>query len=388
VDFRFAPEEEAFRQEVMAFAEERRALFGEETGEHPSVPDRPSRKQFIREMAAKGWLSLSYPPEYGGGGAPASLQFLFYEALARQGAPAPGVTVGTVGMTLLHHGSERLKAEFLPRILRGEIEFALGYTEPEAGSDLASLQLRAERDGDDYVLNGQKRFTSAAHFAESVWLAARTNVDVPKHRGISMFVVDLDSPGITIRPIRTMGDGRVNEVYYDTVRVPAYRLVGEENRGWYYIAEALDYERFAAYPYGGVQLVLHRFLEWLRTAERDGRPLREQPSARHRTARLAIEEEVGWLLQLRAVAVAQRGAVPNVEATMNKLFATQLIQRVTDTAIDTMGLYGQLRKGSKHAQDGGYLEWRHRREVVATIGGGSSEVQKNIIARRLLDLPA
>jgi alkylation response protein AidB-like acyl-CoA dehydrogenase len=388
MDFRFAPEEEAFRREVQAFIEEHRDRFVLESSESGKVEDGQRNREFVRAMAARGWLAMSYPAEYGGGGQPGIFQFILNEELAERGAPMVGMGPVTIGLTLLHHGSEALKRAFIPRILRGEIEFALGYTEPEAGSDLASLQLRAERDGDFYVLNGQKRFTSGARGAEYVWLAARTNPEAPKHRGISLFIVDLDSPGITIRPLNTMGDtADLNEVYYEDVRVPAGRLVGQEDRGWYYITEALDYERFALFPYGRVRMNFRPFLEWLRTAERDGRPVREEPTIRHKAARLAIEEEVGWLLQLRAIAIAARGGVPNVEATMNKLFATQLIQRIDNVAVDSMGLYGQLKHGSKYAPADGYLEWRYRREVVATIAGGSTEVQKNVIARRLLNLP-
>lgn len=386
MNFVYTDEEEVFRQEVADFCKQRLHLITREGAGNPRHADTPERKQFVKDMAKKGWLSMSYPAEYGGQGKSGMTQFVLNEELSHQGAPIIGTSVGTIGMTILHHGSDRLKQEFLPGILAGEIDFALGYSEPEAGSDLASLQLRATRDGDEYVINGQKRFTSGAHYADYVWLAARTNPEVPKHRGISLFVVDIKSPGITIRPLWTMGDERTNEVYYDNVRIPAHYRVGEENRGWYYLAEALDYERFAIYPYGTVRLMFDRYLAWFQTAEIDGKPVRDNPGYRHKVARLAIELEIGWMHMVRAAAVALNG-VPNVEATMNKLFATQLQQRIANTAVDSMGLYGQLAQGSKHAQIHGRFERHYRREVIAPIAGGTSEVQKNIIAKRLLNLP-
>src|SRR5438094_2531055 len=212
MDFRFSPEEEAFAAEVDAFLAEN---WDPEKGNEGDffLADTPEKHTLIKKLAEQRWLAMGWPKEYGGEEAPGMNQFLLNERLAYHNAPITGTDVGTIGMTLVHHGNARLKAEFLPRILKGEIRFALGYSEPEAGSDLAALQLRALRDGDDYIFNGQKRFTSAAHFAEYVWLAARTNPELPKHRGISLFIVDMDSPGITVRPLWTMGGGRTNEVY-------------------------------------------------------------------------------------------------------------------------------------------------------------------------------
>jgi alkylation response protein AidB-like acyl-CoA dehydrogenase len=386
MDFRYLPEEEAFQAEVEEFL---RAEWDPNRGDRGEgfLVDTPEKRTFVQKMSKKGWLGFGWPVEYGGTDQPGMHQFILNEALAYANAPITGTEVGTVGMTLIHHGNERLKAEFLPAILRGDLTFALGYSEPEAGSDLANLQLRAVRDGDDYVFNGQKRFTSAAHCASHVWLAARTNPDAPKHRGISLFILEMDAPGISVRPLWTMGGGRTNEVYYDNVRVPAYRLVGEENRGWYYVAEALDYERFAIYPFGFVRRAVEEFINYARTAQLDGRVLRDDPSVRQKVARLAIEMEVGWMLQLRGAHAANQGAVPHIEATMNKLFATTLQQRLYNAALDIMGLYGQLQTGSKHAQAGGRFERAYQSSVVATIAGGTSEVQKNIIAKRELGLP-
>ena len=237
MEFRFSAEALAFEREVQEFlAREWDASLRKRvaaTGDSYEL-----ERGFRAKLAERGRLTLSWPQKYGGQERSYEEQYLFQEALNYVGAPTATVAVQQVGPTLMAYGSAEQQASFLPRIARGEIEFALGYTEPDVGTDLASLQLRAIRDGDDYVLNGIKRFTSAAHRAEYVWLAARTDPAAPKHRGISMFLVDLATPGITVKPIWTMSGSRTNEVYWDDVRIPADALVGEENRGWYYAAHA------------------------------------------------------------------------------------------------------------------------------------------------------
>ncbi|MXY36675.1 MAG: acyl-CoA dehydrogenase, partial [Dehalococcoidia bacterium] len=273
MEFRFSEQALAFEREVDDFLavewspEVRRRI--------DASPDRYAmEREFRRKLADKGWLTMSWPREYGGQERSYEEQYLFQEALNYVGAPGATVGVQQVGPTLMTYGTDEQKAAFLPRIAQGEIDFALGYTEPDAGTDLASLQLRAVRDGDDYVLNGIKRFTSAAHRAEYVWLAARTDPSAPKHRGISMFLVDLQTPGITVKPIWTMSGIRTNEVYWEDVRVPADALVGEENRGWYYAAHALDFERVSIFTVSGVRAVFDALMGWAGEEGPDGsRPI-------------------------------------------------------------------------------------------------------------------
>jgi alkylation response protein AidB-like acyl-CoA dehydrogenase len=243
------------------------------------------------------------------------------------------------------------------------------------------------RDGDDYVLDGQKRFTTSAHYADYMWLAARTDPDLPKHRGISLFLVDMALPGIAHRPLWCMGGERTNEVYYDHVRVPATARVGEENRGWYILSESLDYERSYQMPAGPVLRELDELVAWAKGAARDGGLTRHHPRVRHTIARLAIETEIARMHTYRIVDAALHGRVPNVEGAMNKLWTSHLEQRFGHTGVELMGLHGQLNKASPHAEAAGFFEHLVEDTVVRTIYGGSSEVQKNIIAKRGLGLP-
>src|SRR5262245_29986576 len=393
MNFNLTAVEQAFQQEVRAFLE--REMTPEMEGDgHGLQASTPAKHALVRKMAEKGWLALGWPaPEYAPPGqaklegATPLFPWVLNEALGHAGAPTTGGAVGTMGMTILRHGSEHLKQEVLTRVLAGEVQFAIGFSEPEAGSDLASLRTRAERDGDFYVINGQKRWTSAGHYADYIWLAARTDPNAPKHRGISLFVVDVTTPGITVRPISGLGGHRTNEIYYDNVRVPREYLVGEENRGWYYIAESLDYERLNLHAHGPVQRDFDRLVGWAQTAERDGRPLRRDPRVRRALARLAIECEVGWMLTLRGAATQARGDVPTIEATMVKLWDTQLFQRIANAGVDLAGPYGQIEHGSPRAPLDGKLPYRYMDTLCTTLGGGTTEIQKNVIAKRHLGLP-
>jgi alkylation response protein AidB-like acyl-CoA dehydrogenase len=386
MDFRFSEEEEAFREEVRRFIREHY------TAEVRAQCDRsfqvgPAARDFVRKLGERGWLSDWWPVEFGGRGKDPIFLFILGDELGRAGAPGVDATIGQIAPVLMRHGSPAQQAFFLPQIARGELQFCLGYSEPEAGSDLANLQLRAVRDGDDYILNGQKRFTTGAHAADWCWLAARSNPDVPKHRGISIFLVDMKSPGISHRPLWCLGGERTNEVYYDNVRVPADLRVGEEGRGWYTVAEALDFERSYQRPAGPILGAFDALLRWARAAERDGRPVRRDPRVRHAVARLAIETEIAHLHTYRAVAAGRKGLVPTIEASMNKLWGSALLQRIGHTGVDLMGLYGQLRDGSPYVEADGALEELIEGSVVRTITAGANEIQKNIIAKRALGLP-
>jgi hypothetical protein len=391
MDFGLSASERAFEAELERFLEERRSP--DVMDRHPEqlsqTVDSPAKRAFMGELAARGWLGMSWPREYGGAERPGIYDFVLTEALSRFGAPQPGKGVGIVGKTLIRHGNEKLKRTFLPKIIRGEIEFAIGYSEPGSGSDAASMQLRATRDAarGGWVLRGQKVWTTSAHFADWYWVGARTNPQAPKHAGITLFLVEMGHPGLVIRPTWTIGDERTNEVFFDDVFVPDDFVVGEVDRGWTYICEALDLERFAMMPVGPLEKKVEALCDWVRSAERDDRPLRSDPIVRRAIAWIATELEVARVLQRRVVSEAVRGRVPTVESSEYKLFMTELGKRVASQALDLMGAEGQLRAGEAEAPLGGRFERSYRYTVVDTIGGGTSEIQKNVIARRGLGLP-
>jgi len=391
MDFEFSEDEKAFQAEVERFLAAHRspAVMDPHPEQLSQTVDTPAKRGLMRELAARGWLGMSWPREYGGRELSGVYDFLLTEALSRYGAPQPGKGVGIVGKTLIRNGNEKLKAYFLPRIIRGEIEFAIGYSEPDAGSDAANMRLRATRDArrGGWLLNGQKVWTTSAHFADWYWVGARTDPDAPKHRGITLFLIRMDDPGLEVRPTWTIGDERTNQVFFDDVFVSDDFVVGEVNRGWTYICEALDLERFAMMPVGPVERKLEALREWLREARRDGRPLREDPLVRSRLAQLETQLEVSRMLQRRVIAEAVKGGVPTVESSRYKLYMTGFGQRVADAALDWMGADGQLRAGEPGAPLGGRFERSYRYTVVDTIGGGTSEIQRNIIARRGLGLP-
>jgi hypothetical protein len=342
----------------------------------------------MRKLAERGWLGMSWPKQYGGQEKPGIYDFLLTEALSRFGAPQPGKGVGIVGKTIIRHGNEKLKSFFLPKIIRGEIEFAIGYSEPGAGSDAANMQLRCTRDDarGGWVLSGQKIWTTSAHFADWYWVGARTGPH--KHKGITLFLIPMDHPGLTIRPTWTIGDERTNEVFFDDVFVSDEFVVGELNHGWTYICEALDLERFAMMPVGPLEKKVEALCEWVRTARRDGEPLRANARARKSVAQLATHLEVARMLQRRVISEAVKGGVPTCESSQYKLFMNECSKRTANAALDGMGPGAQLKPGEDGAPAGGRFERSYRYTVVDTIGGGTSEIQKNIIARRKLGLPA
>jgi hypothetical protein len=352
------------------------------------IVDTPPRRAFMAKMGERGWLGMTWPKEWGGSDGEGVYEYILNEALAGRGGPQIGKGVGIIGKTILAHGSELMKKEFLPKILRNEIEFAVGYSEPDAGSDAAAMKLKATRDGDGWRLNGQKTWTTSAHFAEWYWVGARTDPDVAKHFGITLFLVPLDQPGITIRPIWTMGDERTNEVFFDEVFVHDDYVVGELNHGFQYISEALDLERFTMFTFSPIEQRLDLLCDYVRTATRDGRALRDDPVIRQRIAKLVTEAEVARVLGLRVVAKSMKGgSPPTTESSQYKLYATELSKRLADASMDIAGPGSQLRVGTEDAPMKGRSESTYRYTVIDTIGGGASEIQKNIIARRKLGLP-
>jgi len=388
VNFDFGPEERAFEAELEVFLQENHSeeVMDPNPEQLSQTVDTPAKRGFMAQLAKRGWLGMSWPSEYGGSARSGIYDFVLTEALSRVGAPQPGKGVGIVGKTIIRHGSPEMKAEFLPRIMRGEIEFAIGYSEPQAGSDAAAMTLKAEKVDGGWMLDGRKIWTTSAHFADYYWVGARTD-PASKHKGITLFLIPMDHPNFTIHATWTIGDERTNEVFFDQVFVPDSAVVGEVNQGWTYICEALDLERFAMMPVGPLEEKVKALLAHLRTATRDGVPLREDPVVRARAAQIRTQLEVARMLQRRVISEAIRDRVPTVESSEYKLYMNELGQRVADWALDLLGPEGQLRCGEEGAPIGGRFERSYRYTVVDTIGGGASEIQKNIIGRRGLGLP-
>jgi alkylation response protein AidB-like acyl-CoA dehydrogenase len=386
MNFKLSEEEETFRQEVREF------LATELTDDVRGTIfiDTPEKIEFVSKMAKRGWLGMGFPEEYGGSEKPMPLaQYILNQELEWERAPIVGKNVGVIANTIFHNGSEEMKQEFLPRIFRNEGQWAIVYTEPDAGSDLASMQCKAVLDGDEYVVNGQKRFITSAHFADYFWTAVRTDPDAPKHKGISMLIIDKDTPGITITPMYCVGSAgaeRTNEVYFDDVRVPKSRLVGEENRGWYYIMEALDYERFTIISFVPTIRRFEKLVEWVKQATVDGKRLADDPIVRRKIAHMAVLVEVGRMLELRCISAAAN-YVPNVEASMNKAWGGVVWSELTDAALDIMGPHGYIWGGSDDAPLEGEMVDQYLMAGHSRVAAAGVDIARGIIARRLLGLP-
>ena len=404
MDFEFTPEQKAFAREVTEFldANDDPEVFDVSRENMAQIVDTPKRRAFMKKLGRKGWLGITWPKEYGGSDGEGVYEYILNEQLASRGGPQIGKGVGIIGKTLIAHGSDRLKAEFLPQILENDVEFAVGYSEPDAGSDAAAMRLKAERVTSDagvngWLLNGQKTWTTSAHFAEWYWVGARTDPD-NKHMGITLMLVPLDQEGISITAIHTMGDERTNEVWFDDVFVSDDYVVGQVDYGFRYISQALDLERFTLFTMSPISQRLDVLTDYVKTAERDGAPLRDDPRVRAQLAQLHTDAEVARVMGLKFVAEAVKVEdsvragkegfqPPTVEASEYKLFATELSRRLADAAMDIAGPGAQLRIKTDDAPMKGRSESTYRYTVIDTIGGGSSEIQKNIIARRGLGLP-
>jgi alkylation response protein AidB-like acyl-CoA dehydrogenase len=383
MQFRFPPEEEAFRSELRAF------LAAELPEQRPDGADGwRFHRSFVKKLADRGWLTLAWPNEWGGGAAGHLRQIVFNEEMAYWDAPGTDLGVDRVGPTIMLHGTEAQKKQHLPVIARGEEIWCQGFSEPGAGSDLASLQTRAVEDGDTFVINGSKIWTSLAHFAQWMILLARTDVDAPKHRGISFFLLDMKTPGVSIQPLADMlGRHTFNQVFFDNVRVPRDAVVGEVNRGWYVATTTLDFER------SGIQ----RVIGGLKTCEalvafaadrlRDGAARPGFASVKHRLADLVIDYEVGRLLAYRVGWLQSKGVVPNYEASVSKMYGSELTQRMAGTGMQLLWLGGQLAPGSPWAPLRGRIETLYLNAAALTIAAGTSEINRGIIATRGLGLP-
>ncbi len=392
MDFRFTAEQEAFRAEVRGFLDETLTpAFWEyqRARRHPGWSP-----EFSRAAAARGWLGIAWPKQYGGQERGIIEQMIYMEEMAYAGAPQEHHrrAVQQVGPSIMRFGTEQQKAEYLPAITAADISFAMGLSEPNAGSDLAGVQTQAVRDGDDYVLNGHKCFTSGAHFSDYLWTVARTDPDAPKHRGISIIIVPLRAPGVDVRPlIDLQGLHHFNEVLMRDVRVPVANRVGEEHRGWYVNAATMDFERSGIARIAG----LRRLLDRCAAAVREAPPEARRRQARQRLAELAVAVEVSRLLSYRVAWLQDGGRAPNYEVSIQKILATETIQRLHQFIVNFHGLPG-LRvlgdagpaagddedSGSAGGWGPGYVN-----AVRATIGQGASEIQRNVIATRGLGLP-
>ncbi len=387
MDFRLNAEDERFRGEVRRFLADH--WTGEANGYEASNEDAfHAQQRFQRTLAERGWLTLAWPQEYGGMGASHLRQLVFQEEVGRVGAPATNGGINLVGPCLIVHGTEAQKQRFLPPIARGEAYWCQGFSEPGSGSDLASLQLRAVRDGDDFVLNGQKIWTSGAQYADWIHVLGRTDPDAPKHRGITYFMAEMSSPGISVRPIVQMnGRSGFNETFFENVRVPANQVIGEVNRGWYAATTTLDFERSGIGFVVGAERALAKLLDFAGKAGASGARAADRPGVRAKLAELQIEAEVGRWLAYRVAWMQGQGLIPNYESSMSKVYGTELNQRVAAAGINLLGLYGGLRPGSAYAPLRGDLEDMYLSTVSYTIAAGTSEIQRNIIATRGLGLP-
>ncbi|TMK66842.1 MAG: acyl-CoA dehydrogenase [Actinobacteria bacterium] len=330
----------------------------------------PMFRDVVRQIGADGWLGIGWPREYGGQGRSVLEQFVFFDEVQRAGAPFPFVTINTVGPTIMAFGTDAQKREYLPGILSGDINFAIGYTEPEAGTDLASLRTRAVLDGEEWVINGNKVFTSGANQADYIWLACRTDPDAPRHRGISIIITPTSSPGFKTTPIVTVGDTVTQATYYDDVRVPKGNVVGEVNRGWELITKQLNHER--------VGLAMR---EWCESTDAgDGRPMIEQPWVQLELARAHAKLEALRLVNWRMADAVARDRLGPADASAAKVFGVETQIEVCRAFLGILGAAGYLRPGTPGAALRGEVERAARAAQVNTFGGGVLEVLREIVA--------
>ncbi|MFD8566861.1 acyl-CoA dehydrogenase family protein [Streptomyces sp. NPDC059639] len=340
-------------------------------------------REIVARLGADGWLGIGWPTEYGGHGRPAEDQYVFFDEVQRAGLPFPFVTVNTVGPTLMAYGSEEHKKRFLPGILAGEIVFAIGYTEPGAGTDLASLTTRARRDGDSFVVDGSKIFTSGANTADHIWLAARTDPDAPKHKGISILIVPTDAEGFSWSPLPTVGGMVVTATYYSGIRVPAADVVGEVDGGWRLITAQLNHERIGLAALGGRMIQLReRVLEWAK----DNGTL-ELPWVRAEFARTHARLEAMRLMNWKMTAAVANDTLTGADAGAAKVYGTETHIDVQRSLTQILGAAGRIRPESPGAVLAGQVEQLSRQGIVNTFGGGVNEILRDMVATQGLGLP-
>ena len=383
----YTPEQQTLRDELRAYfadlmtPERRAGLHGMEGG--------PVYRETVLQMGKDGWLGVGWPKQYGGQDRTAVEQFIFIDEVRRAGAPLPFVTLSTVGPALMSLGSEEQKTEYLPRILRGEIHFAIGYTEPESGTDLASLTTSAVKDGSEYVINGTKIFTSGANDADYIWLATRTNNEAKKHRGITIFIVDTSDPGFSASLIHTLGNGATCMSYYENVRVPEENIVGGLDGGWRLITTQLNHERVGLAAYGGIALKhLDDVVDWVRdTLGEDGRPLAEQPWVQMSLAEARARLEAMKVLNWRMAWELDRGELDPARSSAVKVYGTEAMIEVYRLLLGVVGAAGTLLASSPGAVLQGALEVQYRACQINTFGGGVNEIQREIVSMAGLGMP-
>ena len=348
----------------------------------------PALRRVVRQMGEDGWLGIGWPVEYGGQGRSAIEQFVFFDESMRAGAPVPMLTINTVGPTIMQFGTIEQKDDFLPRILRGEIHFCIGYTEPGAGTDLASLKATAIRDGDEFFINGQKVFTSLAGGADYIWLAARTDPEAKKHKGISMFLIPMSTPGITVTPMSLLSEHDINQTYFDDVRVPASCLVGGENQGWTLITNQLNHERVTLCSSGVIEGLLAEVQKWAQDSRLvDGRRVVDQEWVQLNLARVRARLEFLRLINWKVAWTATQGHLDVADASSIKVFGTEFYLEAFRLLFEIVGQRGYLRDGSPDAVLGGRLERFYRSLLILTFGGGTNEIQRDLIATFGLGFP-
>ncbi|MBV8949579.1 MAG: acyl-CoA dehydrogenase family protein, partial [Actinobacteria bacterium] len=347
-----------------------------------------ANRRVVRQMGEDGWLGVGWPKEYGGRGFSAIEQFVFFDESMRAGAPVPMLTINTVGPTIMNFGSEEQKEFFLPKIVKGQIHFCIGYTEPGAGTDLAALKTKAVRDGDEYIINGQKIFTSLASDADYVWLAVRTNPEVKKHKGISLFVVPMDTPGIKVVPMKLLGDHDINQVFYEDVRVPSTALVGGENNGWGLITSQLNRERVTLCSSGIIERSLADVREWAQqTKLADGRRVIDQEWVQIHLARVHAKLEFLRLANWRVAWQATKGELDVAAASSIKVFGTEFYLEAFRLMMEIIGPRSYLREDTPESVLKSRLERNYRSLIILTFGGGVNEVQRDLISVFGLGMP-
>lgn len=381
--FKFTEEQEELKREIDDFMREE--LQGELLewiqGEREKGVFMPGDPEFTKKLAEKGWLGLQYSRGFQEGS-------IFEEEAGYWGAPVAYHNERIVGAIIQRVGGKEQKEYFLPKLASGEFTVCLGYTEPECGSDLAAVATRAVPDGDEYVINGQKFYQTLGLTSNHAIVVARTNTEVPKHKGLSLFLVPLNSPGVTVRPLPMMGLGaETAELFFDDVRVPAFNLIGEWDQGWYHLAASLDIQRVRIGEVGVHRRLMEELVRFVKETEVDGEPLANDPIIRDMLAERAIEVEVARLLNYRSVWAATKGLVPPHYTSMGTMYLRETSQRITQTATEILGQFCPLAAGSKWAQLGGIMESWYRAAPAWTLAGGTSEIQRNVIATRGLGLP-
>jgi len=391
MDFHLTPEEEVFRDEVRSWLQRH---LPEGWPDHPPYRTERERTEFLknwqRQLGAAKLAGIAWPKEYGGRGATLMEQVIFNEEMAKAKAPPMINIIGLhmAGPTIMVHGTEEQKRRFLPQIISGEEIWCQGFSEPNAGSDLAALQTRAVQDGDDYVITGQKVWTSWGHQAHWCLLLTRTDPDLPKHKGLTMFLVDMHSPGLEVRPLVQMtGEAEFNEVFFDHVRVPKANMLGKLNDGWNVAITTLMYERGTTWRASWIPVIMEELLALARTPATDGMPPLKDPLMRQRVAQMYIETQALRLTYYRNLTRLMRGEVPGSEGSIIKLHASELHKRITDTAIELEGMRSQVLAGSPWTVRNGYWQREFLWAPASTIAAGTSEIQKNILAERVLGLP-